>query len=123
MGAAPFAALAVALVVVDLFQAGMGQTPAIAVDHADAAGTTPALRYLRAQRPNRFVGLARRWARRRSRPTSRCASGLYDARSYDVPVERRYDRLWRRAIQDGGPTEFPTNTAVLTPRRCRRCAC
>ena len=42
--------------------------------------------------------------------------GLYDARSYDVPVERRYDRLWRRAIQDGGPTEFPTNTAVLSAR-------
>ena len=24
--------------------------------------------------------------------------GLYDARGYDYPVERRYDRLWRHTV-------------------------
>ena len=116
IGATPFAALALALVVVDLFHAGMGQTPAIPVDHATQPSTTPALRYLRAQRPNRFVGLARPLGPSPITPDVAMRLGLYDARSYDVPVERRYDRLWRRAVQDGGPTEFPTNTAVLTAR-------
>ena len=40
--------------------------------------------------------------------------GLYDARSYDLPVERRYDTLWRRAVHEGGPTDTPTTSAKLT---------
>jgi hypothetical protein len=41
---------------------------------------------------------------------------LYDARSDDLPVDRRYDRLWRRAVHGGGPTDTPTTTAELTAR-------
>ena len=39
---------------------------------------------------------------------------LYDARSYDLPVERRYDTLWRRAVHGGGPGDTPTTSARLT---------
>jgi hypothetical protein len=39
---------------------------------------------------------------------------LYDARSYDLPVERRYDTLWRRSIHGGGPSDTPTTSAKLT---------
>jgi hypothetical protein len=38
----------------------------------------------------------------------------YDARSYDLPVERRYDTLWRRAVKDGAATETATTGATLT---------
>ena len=39
---------------------------------------------------------------------------LYDARAWDPPVEGRYDKLWRRAVLDGGPTDVPTTSARLT---------
>jgi hypothetical protein len=113
LSATGFTALAVALVVGDLFRAGMGQTPAIATSTATQP-STPGLRYLQDQRPDRFVGLERPLGPSPVPPNSAMRHGLYDARSYDVPVEKRYDRLWRRAIRDGGPTEFPTTTAVLT---------
>ena len=34
--------------------------------------------------------------------------GLYDARGYDYPVERRYDTLWRTAATTGGDFIEPT---------------
>jgi hypothetical protein len=111
---ATFVALAVALTVVDLFRAGMGQTPAIDADHADQP-PTPALRLLQAQRLDRFVGLERPLGPSPVTPNIAMRERLYDARSYDVPVEEHYDRLWRRAIKNGGPTDFPTASAVLTP--------
>jgi hypothetical protein len=37
--------------------------------------------------------------------------GLYDARGYDYPVERRYDRLWRRAVS--GDTGFTPPTLQI----------
>ena len=47
--------------------------------------------------------------------------GLYDARSYDLPVERRYDTLWRRAVHDGRPDRHARPRARSSPtRRCRR---
>ena len=112
--AAAFVVLAVALTVVDLFRAGMGQTPAIDVSRATQP-STPALRYLQAQRPDRFVGLERSLGPSPIIPNLAMREGLFDARSYDVPVEERYDRLWRRAIRTGSPTEFPTTAAVLGP--------
>jgi hypothetical protein len=44
---------------------------------------------------------------------------LYDARSYDPPVERRYSRLWERAVKAGGPIDTPTTAARLTDRSLR----
>ena len=55
----------------------------------------------RTQRPARFAGLEprrRSRSRCRSRRTWRCATGIYDARGYDYPVEERYAELWRRVI-------------------------
>jgi hypothetical protein len=113
LSATAFIALAVVLVAGDLLRAGMGQTPAIATSKATQP-STPALRHLRDQRPDRFVGLERPLGPAPVPPNIAMREQLYDARSYDVPVEKRYDRLWRRAIHDGGSLEFPTTTAVLT---------
>ena len=63
---------------------------------------------------DRFVGLDRPLGPSPITPNLAMREDLYDARSYDVPVEQRYDRLWRRAIKDGSSTEFPTSSAVLT---------
>ena len=95
-----FAALALALVVLDLFKAGMGYNPAI--HERDAVQpATPAIRYLQAQRPNRFAGLhpeAPITLAVPIPPNVAMRYGLYDARGYDFPFEKRYAELWRRAI-------------------------
>jgi hypothetical protein len=115
LAAGAFVPLATGLVVVDVFYAGMGQTPAIATSTATQPAT-PALRRLQAARPNRFVGLERALGPSPIPPNIAMRERLQDARSYDFPVERRYDRLWRRTIgPGGGPGDFPTTKAVLTP--------
>jgi hypothetical protein len=98
----PFALLAVALVCVDLFRAGAGFNPSISTDVATLP-TTPAIRYLQAQRPSRFVAFDRGLA-----PNQAMRYGLYDARNYDFPIEKRYDVMWRRFVfplpyQPGAP--------------------
>jgi hypothetical protein len=108
-----FVGLAVALVAADLFKAGMGATPAIETDHATQP-STPAIEYLQARGRERFVGLGRAIGPSPLIPNMAMRWSLYDARSYDLPVERRYDRLWRRAILDGAPTDTPTTSARLT---------
>jgi hypothetical protein len=113
LAAPAFATLAVALVAVDLFRAGMGQTPAIDADEATQP-STPALGYLASRRPGRFVGLERALGPAPVPANLSMREGLFDARSYDVPVEERHDKLWRAAVKDGGPTDFPTSNAVLT---------
>ena len=94
LGPRAFVVLAVALVASDLFNVGMGQNPAIPRDNASAP-VTPAIRQLRAQGLNRFAGL--------SPPLALPSNvgmdyGLYDARGYDYPVERRVDTFWRTNI-------------------------
>jgi hypothetical protein len=113
LAATAFVALAVALVVADLFKAGMGATPAIAKDDATQP-SAPAIEYLRARGLERFVGLGRAVGPSPLIPNVAMRWSLYDARSYDLPVERRYDKLWRRAILDGAPTDTPTTSAKLT---------
>ena len=56
MSSVVFALLALVLVVGDLFQAGMGYNPAIPQSHA-VQPVTPAIRFLQAQRPARFVAV------------------------------------------------------------------
>lgn len=88
LAATAFTVLALALVTVDLFRLGMGFNPAIPREQATQP-TTGAIRYLQSRRPARFAAvggalpgdLALRY-------------GLYDARGYDFPIERRYRRLW-----------------------------
>jgi hypothetical protein len=96
--AAPaFAALAIALVVADLFRAGVGQTPAEPVAKATQP-VTGAIHYLQAHRPARFVGPPPGLGPAPIPPDVSLRYGLYDARGYDYPVDKRYDRLWRRWV-------------------------
>jgi hypothetical protein len=108
-----FAGLALLLTAGDLFKAGMGETPAITTEQAQQS-STPGLAYLQSRRPNRFVGLGRPLGPSPIPPNTAVTWALNDIRSYDQPVEERYDRLWRRAILEGGPTDNPTTNARLT---------
>jgi hypothetical protein len=113
LAATAFAALALLLTAGDLFKAGMGATPAITTDQARQT-STPGLEYLQSRRPNRFVGLGRPLGPSPIPPNTAVTWSLNDIRSYDQPVEERYDRLWRRAILEGGPTDNPTTNARLS---------
>ena len=115
LGGALLVALACLLAGGDLFKAGMGATPAISTDEATPP-STPGIEYLESRRPNRFVGLDRPLGPSPLIPNMALRWSLYDARSYDLPVEKRYDALWRRAVVDGGPTDHPTSQARLTER-------
>jgi hypothetical protein len=115
LGATAFVVLACVLVTLDLFKAGMGATPAI--DAADAKQpSTPGIEYLQSRGLNRFIGLERPLGPSPLLPDMAMRWKLYDARSYDLPVERRYDTLWRRAVREGGPADTPTTSAKLTPQ-------
>lgn len=118
LAAAPFATLAVALVVLDLFRTGLGQNPAIA-RAAAAQPTTGALRYLQARRPARFVGLPPPRGVVPIPPNAAMDYGLYDARGYDYPVEQRYDRLWRRRVASPDIFAPPTTLASTGPAALR----
>ena len=100
LGATAFVALAVGLVVLDLFKAGMGYNPAIE-DSQAVQPVTPAISYLQSQRPARFAGLHPEAPITLAVPIPPDVAmryGLYDARGYDFPVEERYGGLWRRVI-------------------------
>ncbi len=97
-----FVALALVLACADLFRAGVGFNPAISADEASLP-STPAIRFLQSQRPARFVAFDRGLA-----PNHAMRYGLYDARNYDFPIEKRYDVIWRRFVfpfpyQPGAP--------------------
>ena len=118
LAAGTFAALAVAIVAVDLFRAGMGQNPGLTLAQARQP-VTGAIRYLQARRPARFVGLLARNAALALPPDIAMRYGLYDARSYDYPVERRYDRLWRREVAPPRSYQPSIMLAQSTPRALR----
>ena len=112
----PTAALVAAVLLVvagDLFRAGMGHNPAIDRDVA----TQPApgsVRYLQAHRGTRFVSTGNV-----SPNILAMTYGLYDAAGYDLPVERRYDHLWRTRISPEFPSQvglFPQTIQLSVPR-------
>jgi len=108
-------ALVPALVIVDLFRAAMGWNPAIDVDVARPP-TTPAIEHLQAQRPARFAGVMPAWGDPPLTPDSGMYYGLYDARGYDVPVERHYERFWKRYAAALSPArDLTTVSAVHEP--------
>jgi Bacterial membrane protein YfhO len=109
-----FAALALALVAVDLLRVGMGQNPSIPVDHAEQP-VTPAIERLQEARPARFAGLQPGLGLEPLPPDLAMRYGLYDARGYDYPVERRYDTLWRRAVAPPEEGEFTVPTMRMRP--------
>jgi hypothetical protein len=113
-------ALALALVVADLFKAGLGYNPAIEERHAKQP-TTGAIRFLQRQGPARFAGLDPQVQLAFAVPLTPSVAmryDVYDARGYDYPVEERYAELWRRVIT---PSEncnyaFCPESADTTPR-------
>jgi hypothetical protein len=111
------AVLALGLTTADLFRAGMGQNPAIPVAHARQP-VTPALKRLQAARPARFAGLQPPggFGLQALAPNLAMRYGLYDARNYDYPVEKRYDALWRSAVSTRSDLMTPpTRLASTTP--------
>jgi hypothetical protein len=112
LGAAPFAALAVALVVADLLRAGLGFNPAIDPDDANPPATE-AIRLLERDRSARYVSLTLFDTPPNVIPMR---YDLHDARGYDVPIVERYDRLWRKQLEP----ECPTQTASLLGPYCLR---
>ena len=110
---------AVVLVAVDLFRANMGFNPSIPIRNA-AMPVTGAIRYLQSQRPNRFVGVSTNITFQPLPADLAMDYGLYDARGYDYPAEKRYDTMWRRNVAPGVP-DFaqPIETASATPASLR----
>jgi Bacterial membrane protein YfhO len=108
---AVFAVLALLLVVGDLFQAGMGENPAIPDSHAEQP-VTPAIRFLQSQRPARFVAVAPYIGTNPLPPDTNIRFGLYDARGYDLPVITRFGELWSKYV--GPPTPLlPLDTPAV----------
>jgi hypothetical protein len=113
--AAVFVALALVLTVGDLFRAGLGYNPVIDERHARQPATG-AVRYLQSRSPARYVatGLV-------PQNVISMRFGLYEARGYDLPVERRFDRLWRRHVNavfesqvDENPLAIPLSLLDVT---------
>ena len=119
LGVTPFVALTVIILAADLFRANMGFNPAIRQKTA-VPPTTGAIRYLQSQRPNRFIGVS---TIQLSQPLPDDLSmhfGLYDARGYDFPVEKRFDDLWRASVAPGvGDFTQPEEFASATPAALR----
>jgi hypothetical protein len=111
-------ALAIGLTALDLLRFGMGENPAIALDHARQPATG-AIRHLQGQGTGRFVGVVPNFGIVPLPADAGMRYGLYDARGYDYPVERRYDRLWRTAVAPRLPF-FPPTTLATTNARAMR---
>ncbi len=111
------------LLSIDLFRANMGFNPAIPTRTASPP-TTGAIRYLTAQRPNRFVGVSTAQLSQPLPADLAMTFGLYDARGYDFPVEKRFDALWRGSVAPGaGDFTQPEEFASATPAALRALIC
>ena len=118
LGAGAVAAVALGLTALDLFRFGMGENPAIPLDHARQP-VTGAIRVLQSHRPARFAGVVPDAGLVPLPADNGMRYGLYDARSYDYPVERRYDRLWRAAVAPKIEFFPPTTLAKSDDRALR----
>jgi hypothetical protein len=115
----PFVALTCLLLVIDLFRANMGYNPAIPIRTATPP-STGAIRYLQSQRPNRFIGVSTIQLSQPLPADLAMHFGLYDARGYDFPVEKRFDSLWRTYVAPGeGDFTQPEEFAGVTPASLR----
>jgi len=106
-----FAILCIALVVGDLFQAGMGYNPAIPTSSA-VQPVTGAIRYLQQQRPARFVAVTPYDKVNPLPPNVNMRYGLYDLRGYDLPVVARFSNLWKRYMAPPTPL-LPEDTPSI----------
>ena len=113
-------ALVLLVAFLDLARAGMGYNPSIPRDVATQPDT-PAIRIARAAAPARVVATGD--IPQDALPMNH---GLAEPRGYDLPVERRYDRLWRRylspefATQSGPyPQGIPLSLPTVDATRLR----
>jgi hypothetical protein len=117
LGPVPFAAVAIVLVCADLFRAGIGENPAIPISHATQPATG-AIRYLQARTPARFVAESSTGTVPIT-PDTAIRYRLYDARGYDLPLDKRYDALWRRTVSNATLLIPPTQLAPIDARSLR----
>jgi hypothetical protein len=97
----------------------MGFNPAITQKTA-VPPTTGAIRYLQSRRPNRFIGVSTIQLSQPLPDDLAMRFGLYDARGYDFPVEKRFDDLWRASVAPGvGDFTQPEEFASATPAALR----
>ena len=98
-----FAVAALVVVCADLAWAGIGYNPAIERAHA-VQPATPAIRELQRAAPGRFVSTG-------DLPQNAIPMDyeVPEARGYDLPVEERFDRLWRAKLSP----EFPSQVGPL----------
>ena len=119
LGVVLFSVLALLLVCADLFRAGMGYNPAIDRDRATVP-VTPAIDALRGQGHARFVSTSEI-----PQNVIPMRFGLYEARGYDLPIIRRFDRLWRQEVSPESPSvaagllDIPLELREVTPRALR----
>jgi hypothetical protein len=119
IAAAPFVLLALLLVCADLFRIGMGYNPAIDREWASVP-ETGAIRVLESSPRSRFVSTD-------EIPQNVIAMrfGLHEARGYDLPIIRRFDRFWRREVDPksrtvaAGLLDIPLELREVTPRALR----
>lgn len=111
-------ALAVVVLALDLARAGMGYNPAIDRTVAEQP-PTPAIRLLERAGPARYVSTGDI-----PQDAAPINYGLYEARGYDLPVEQRFDRLWRTRESPEFPTQvgpypqfIPLSLPKVTPAR------
>jgi hypothetical protein len=121
LGPVSFVALGILLVCVDLFRAGMGYNPAIDRERASVPATA-AIRALQRERDGlaRFVSTSEI-----PQNVIPMRFGLQEARGYDLPIIRRFDRLWRREVDPASRTvaagllDIPLELRDVTPRALR----
>jgi hypothetical protein len=119
LAAGAFVALALALVCVDLFRAGMGYNPAIERSRASVPATR-AIRELQRERPARFVS-----TEEIPQNVIPMRFGPHEARGYDVPIVRRFDGFWRSEVDPrslgvaAGLLDIPLELRDVTPRALR----
>jgi len=119
LAATAFVALALLLVTADLFRSGMGYNPAIDRDVASVPATA-AIRYLQRQGPARFISTEEFGPNVVAIPFR-----LNEAKGYDLPIMRRFDRFWRRKVVPrsetvaGGLLDIPLRFLDVTPQSLR----
>ena len=91
----------------------MGHNPAIPIDHARQP-VTPALERLQASAPARFAGTIPSEAIFPLVPDAAMRYGIYDARGYDYPIEKRFDSLWQRTVSPATPFAVHTIETPIT---------
>jgi hypothetical protein len=115
----PFLVAAALLVCIDLFRAGVGYNPSIDKDIATQPAT-PAIKVLERDRAHRFVSIEEV-----PQNTIPMDFKLYEARGYDLPIMRRFDRFWRREVSpesssvSKGLLNIPLTFRNATPRALR----